>query len=67
MSDQGKHEETAYLLSSKANREDLRRSIEQLDAGEGKERDLLPLDEAIEDIVTHDKPLLDRLADEDQD
>lgn len=48
MSDPDKHDETAYLLSSKAN------------------RDLLPLDEAIEDIVTHDKPLLDRLADENQ-
>lgn len=34
-------EETRYLLSSPANAERLRRSIAQLDAGKGVERDLI--------------------------
>ncbi len=40
LSDWRAMEETAHLLSSPANAERLRRSIAQLDAGKGVERDL---------------------------
>lgn len=65
MGDQEKPDETAYLLGSKANREDLMRSIEQLNAGQGKERGLMDMEEVSRIIKETQKPVLDRLGNED--
>lgn len=62
MSAPDKHDETAYLLSSNANRERLLRSMERLKKGEEKEHDLLPLDEVNRIIKETKKPVLDRLG-----
>lgn len=65
MGDQEEPDETSYLLGSEANREDLMRSIEQLNAGQGKERGLMDMEEVNRIIKETQKPVLDRLGNED--